>query len=231
MLSASLQAFYTIYTAVLLFLTQQLAISRTLVCHVKLTAIHDVSGAWAGLGSALSSVWRQTDVPAAWWMTSAVAAYLVSITVLHVTSSTLLQFQPFQHLYDDFRANNTRMAKRFILWFFRKPGIYYSITADCQSFEWTGICRIIKHHTLRHLQHKHYSRKCDCECDDDNLALRIDSKSIVPFGPVASHVFNASALWPDQIHMVPWVEYEDPYSEVPECKADKREDFADGLSA
>ncbi|KAG1848853.1 hypothetical protein C8R48DRAFT_813231 [Suillus tomentosus] len=47
------------------------------------------------LGSAFSSVWRQTDVPSSWWTTSAVAAYLASITVLHVTSSTLLQFQTF----------------------------------------------------------------------------------------------------------------------------------------
>ncbi|KAG1881230.1 hypothetical protein F4604DRAFT_470565 [Suillus subluteus] len=62
---------------------------------VKLTTIHDISGAWAGPGSALSSVWRQTDVPASWWTTPAVATYLASITVLHVTSSTLLQFQTF----------------------------------------------------------------------------------------------------------------------------------------
>ncbi|KAG2125724.1 hypothetical protein DEU56DRAFT_961190 [Suillus clintonianus] len=94
-LSASLQAFYTIYTAVLLFLTQRLAVSRTLVRRQKLTAIHDVSGAWAGLGSALSSVWQQTDVSASWWMTSTVAAYLACISVLHVTSSTLLQIQTF----------------------------------------------------------------------------------------------------------------------------------------
>ncbi|KAG0691639.1 hypothetical protein DFH29DRAFT_1016108 [Suillus ampliporus] len=128
-LSASLQAFYTIYTAVLLFLTQRLAISRTLVHHLKLTAIHDITGAWvgfgsalnnvwqqthipalwwttsavihditgawAGLSSALSSVWRQTNIPASWWTTFAVTAYLASISVLHVTSSTLLQFQTF----------------------------------------------------------------------------------------------------------------------------------------
>ncbi|KAG0694158.1 hypothetical protein DFH29DRAFT_1083930 [Suillus ampliporus] len=94
-LSASLQAFYTIYTAVLLFLTQRLAISRTLVRRLKLTAIHDIIGAWAGLGSALGSVWRQTNIPASWWMTFAVTAYLASISVLHVTSSTLLQFQTF----------------------------------------------------------------------------------------------------------------------------------------
>ncbi|KAG0694159.1 hypothetical protein DFH29DRAFT_1083931 [Suillus ampliporus] len=94
-LSASLQAFYTIYTAVLLFLTQRLAISRTLVRRLKLTAIHDISGAWAGLGSALSSVWQQTDIPASWWTTFSVTAYLASISVLHVTSSTLLQLPTF----------------------------------------------------------------------------------------------------------------------------------------
>ncbi|KAG0693049.1 hypothetical protein DFH29DRAFT_881780 [Suillus ampliporus] len=94
-LSASLQAFYTIYTAGLLFLTQWLAISRTLVRRLKLTAIHDITGAWADLGSALSSVWRQTNIPASWWTTFAVTTYLASISVLHVTSSTLLQFQTF----------------------------------------------------------------------------------------------------------------------------------------
>ncbi|KAG1744644.1 uncharacterized protein EDB91DRAFT_1246758 [Suillus paluster] len=94
-LSASLQAFYTVYTAVLVFLTQRLAMSRALVRHLKLTTIHDISSAWAGLGSALSSVWKQIDVPTSLWATTAVTTYLVCISVLHVTSSTLLQFQTF----------------------------------------------------------------------------------------------------------------------------------------
>ncbi|KAG2143695.1 hypothetical protein DEU56DRAFT_900243 [Suillus clintonianus] len=94
-LSASLQAFYTVYTAVLLFFTQRLAMSRSLVHRLKLTTIHDISGAWSGLGSALSSVWQQTDIPASWWMISTVTAYLVCISVLHITSSTLLQIQTF----------------------------------------------------------------------------------------------------------------------------------------
>ncbi|KAG1848851.1 hypothetical protein C8R48DRAFT_778782 [Suillus tomentosus] len=105
-LSASLQAFYTIYTAVLLFLTQRLAISRTLVRRVKLTAVHDISCAWAGLGSALTSVWRQTDICASRWTTSAVAIYLASITVLHVTSSTLLQFQTSESLTNMGRSSS-----------------------------------------------------------------------------------------------------------------------------
>ncbi|KAG1744345.1 hypothetical protein EDD22DRAFT_786287, partial [Suillus occidentalis] len=94
-LSASLQAFYTLYTAVLVFLTQRLAVSRALVSRLKLTSIHDISGAWAGIGSALGSVWKQTGTPASLWATTAVTAYLVCISVLHVTSSTLLQFQSF----------------------------------------------------------------------------------------------------------------------------------------
>ncbi|KAG2110030.1 hypothetical protein BD769DRAFT_1691600 [Suillus cothurnatus] len=94
-LSASLQAFYTLYTVVLVFLTQRLAISKALVCRLKLTTIHDISGAWAGLGSALSSVWKQTRTPASLWATTAVTTYLICISVLHVTSSTLLQLQTF----------------------------------------------------------------------------------------------------------------------------------------
>ncbi|KAG1736318.1 hypothetical protein EDB19DRAFT_1910270 [Suillus lakei] len=94
-LSASLQAFYTLYTAILVFLTQRLAMSRALVRRLKLTSIHDISGAWAGLGSALSSVCKQTGIPASLWATTAVTAYLVCISVLHITSSTILQFQTF----------------------------------------------------------------------------------------------------------------------------------------
>ncbi|KAG2757956.1 hypothetical protein P692DRAFT_20710186 [Suillus brevipes Sb2] len=92
-LSASLQAFYT--ATVLVFLTQRLALSRALRHRLKLTSIHDISGAWSGLGSALSSVWKQTAIRASVWTTTAVTAYLVCISVLHVTSSTLLQFQTF----------------------------------------------------------------------------------------------------------------------------------------
>ncbi|KAG1849961.1 hypothetical protein F4604DRAFT_1959430 [Suillus subluteus] len=94
-LSVSLQAFYTIYTAVLLFLTQRLVMSRTLVRRRKLTAIHDILGSWMGLGSALNSLWQQIDISISWWMTFAVTVYLASMSVLHVTSSTLLRLQPF----------------------------------------------------------------------------------------------------------------------------------------
>ncbi|KAG2110063.1 hypothetical protein BD769DRAFT_1642821 [Suillus cothurnatus] len=90
-----LHAFYTLYTAVLVFLTQRVAMSRVLEHRLKLTTIHDISSAWAGLGSALSGLCKQTRIPASLWAIIAVTIYLVCISVLHVTSSTLLQFQTF----------------------------------------------------------------------------------------------------------------------------------------
>lgn len=69
--------------------------SSALIRRLKLTTIHDVSSAWAGLGSALSNVWKQTGIPASLWATAAVTTYLVCISVLHITSSTLLHFQTF----------------------------------------------------------------------------------------------------------------------------------------
>ena len=35
------------------------------------------------------------DIPASWWTTSSVAVYLACISVLHVTSSSILQLQSF----------------------------------------------------------------------------------------------------------------------------------------
>jgi hypothetical protein len=69
--------------------------SSALIRRLKLTTIHDISSAWAGLGSALSNVWKQTGIPASLWATAAVTTYLVCISVLHITSSTLLHFQTF----------------------------------------------------------------------------------------------------------------------------------------
>ncbi|KAG1869442.1 hypothetical protein DFJ58DRAFT_855811 [Suillus subalutaceus] len=209
-LSASLQAFYTdliqIYTAVLLFLTQQLAISRTLVRRLKLTAIHDISGAWAGLGSALSSVWRQTDIPASWWTTSAVATYLASITVLHVTSSTLLQFQTFN-------TSMTTSVPTTLGWLddssygsFANLGLVTPVPTSCQSFDWTAGNATVNATTVT----------SHCGLIPNVTYSANTSAAIVPFGPDSFRVLNASTLWPDQIHIVPWVEYEDPYNEVME---------------
>ncbi|KAG2092920.1 uncharacterized protein F5147DRAFT_721711 [Suillus discolor] len=163
-------AFYTVHIQrlFLLFLTQRLAISRTLVRHAKLTAVHDISGAWAGLGSALTSVWRQTDIPASWWTTSAVAAYLASITVLHVTSSTLLQFQTFN-------ASMTTSVPTTLGWlddssysYLTRPRTHYHIP--------TRLSNTTLYDTLK-------TTAIAVECDSSSCGT-----AIVPFGPVATRI-------------------------------------------
>ncbi|KAG1898897.1 uncharacterized protein F5891DRAFT_442831 [Suillus fuscotomentosus] len=222
-LSASLQAFYTIYTAVLLFLTQRLAISRTLVRRVKLTAVHDISGAWAGLGSALTSVWRQTDIPASWWTTSAVAAYLASITVLHVTSSTLLQFQTFN-------ASMTTSVPTTLGWLddssYGSSTYLGPITTSLQVVNHltglvsAGLYNTTLYDTLTttaiagNATVNATTVTSSCGLVPNVTYSANTSTAIVPFGPVATRVLNASTLWSDQIHIIPWTEYEDSYVNV-----------------
>ncbi|KAG2145695.1 hypothetical protein BD769DRAFT_1417277 [Suillus cothurnatus] len=224
-LSASLQAFYTTYTAVLLFLTQQLAIARTLVRRLKLTAIHDISGAWAGLGSALSSVWRQADIPASWWTTSAVAAYLASITVLHVTSSTLLQFQTFN-------TSMTTSVPTTLGWLddssygsfanlgFITPSL--PVVNHLTGLVSAGLSNTTLYDTLKtntiagNATVNATTLTSHCGLIPNVTYSANTSTAIVPFGPNSFRVLNASTLWSDQIHIVPWMEYEDPYNEVTE---------------
>ncbi|KAG2344185.1 hypothetical protein BDR05DRAFT_999340 [Suillus weaverae] len=228
-LSASLQAFYTdliqIYTAVLLFLTQRLAISRTLVRRLKLTAIHDISGAWGGLGSALSSVWQQTDIPASWWTTSAVAAYLAGITVLHVTSSTLLQFQTFNTsmttsvpttlgwLDDSSYSSSTNLG-------LITPSL--PIVNQLTGLVSAGLSNTTLYDTLKtntiagNATVNATTVTSTCGLIPNVTYSANTSTAIVPFGSNAFNVLNASNIWPDQIHVVPWMEYEDPYSKVRE---------------
>ncbi|KAG2105484.1 uncharacterized protein F5147DRAFT_702585 [Suillus discolor] len=222
-LSASLQAFYTIYTAVLLLLTQRLAISRTLVRRVKLTAVHDISGAWAGLGSALTSVWRQTDIPASWWTTSAVAAYLASITVLHVTSSTLLQFQTFN-------ASMTTSVPTTLGWLDDSSYGYLTdlgpittslpVVNHLTGLVSAGLSNSTLYDTLKttviagNATVNATTVTSSCGLVPNVTYSANTSTAIVPFGPVATHVLNASTLWSDQIHIIPWMEYEDSYGGV-----------------
>ncbi|KAG1898895.1 uncharacterized protein F5891DRAFT_1236073 [Suillus fuscotomentosus] len=222
-LSASLQAFYTIYTAVLLFLTQRLAISRTLVRRVKLTAVHDISGAWAGLGSALTSVWRQTDIPASWWTTSAVAAYLASITVLHVTSSTLLQFQTFN-------ASMTTSVPTTLGWLDDSSYNYLTdlgpittslpVVNHLTGLVSAGLSNTTLYDTLKttaisgNATVNATTVTSSCGLVPNVTYSANTSTAIVPFGPVATRVLNASTLWSDQIHIIPWMEYEDSYGGV-----------------
>lgn len=84
-----------VYTAGLVFLTQQLAVSRNLLLRQKLTSAHDKTSAWNGLGSAVVAVWRQYSIPTAVSGTIAIATYLACISALHITTPAILRLVPF----------------------------------------------------------------------------------------------------------------------------------------
>lgn len=85
-----------IYTVTLVVLTQQLAMHGILIKYQMLTATHDEATAWAGLGSALLVLWRQTHIAASVVGTLTVAIYLLGITILHISTPSLFNLQAFE---------------------------------------------------------------------------------------------------------------------------------------
>ncbi|KAF8417544.1 hypothetical protein L210DRAFT_3767241 [Boletus edulis BED1] len=96
-LKVFLQAFYTIYTAVLVFIVQRLAIYAAMAKQQKLTTIHDVCGAWNSIGAAIHTLWQQTKVVSSPSMILLVLAYLSCISGLHIISSSVIQFEAFNN--------------------------------------------------------------------------------------------------------------------------------------
>ncbi|KAF8119499.1 hypothetical protein EV363DRAFT_1197820 [Boletus edulis] len=94
-LSGGLQAFHILYTPLVVFVMHGLVLSTTFSSPEELTQIHDVCGAWSGLGAALSTLWSQTKASSSVWSVVLVAVYSACVLVLHVASSTMMQFQPF----------------------------------------------------------------------------------------------------------------------------------------
>ena len=85
-----------IYTIVLVVTTQKLAMQGIFLKYQTLTATHDESTAWIGLGSALLVLWKQTRIAAsvigALWVT----IYLIGISVLHISTPSLFNIQVFE---------------------------------------------------------------------------------------------------------------------------------------
>ncbi|KAF8449298.1 hypothetical protein L210DRAFT_2656525 [Boletus edulis BED1] len=94
-LSALLQAVYTLYSAILVAITQRLALCRIVGNRRKLTTVHDVSGAWTGIGAAIHVFWQQHQVASSILEIATVVTYLASMLVLHIGSSSIMQWQVF----------------------------------------------------------------------------------------------------------------------------------------
>ncbi|KAJ6479803.1 hypothetical protein C8R45DRAFT_1006019 [Mycena sanguinolenta] len=120
--------FITVYCAVLVFVTQTLATRRTLRKNRTLTAIHDETSGWSGIGSALLCVWDQKTVPAAVIPALSAFFYLGGVSVLQIstpglftaeifnsTSSTQVHTQGFPVLNFD-RYNMSSLEDRLKSW-------------------------------------------------------------------------------------------------------------------
>ncbi|KAL1732315.1 hypothetical protein EV714DRAFT_206955 [Schizophyllum commune] len=78
--------FATLYIALLVWLTQRLAMQRLLVAMpTTASGIHDEFNAWIGLGSALMTLLNQFSVKTAAKWVFCITTYLVNMSILHVT--------------------------------------------------------------------------------------------------------------------------------------------------
>ncbi|KAJ7164193.1 hypothetical protein C8R46DRAFT_1352016 [Mycena filopes] len=94
-ITAVTTSFGTIYSALLVFVTQTLFMKRSLQITQPLTAIHDTSAAWTGIGSAILHLWRQTTVPGSALGVITALLYLSNILVLHISSPALFSVVAF----------------------------------------------------------------------------------------------------------------------------------------
>ncbi|EIW84523.1 hypothetical protein CONPUDRAFT_135900 [Coniophora puteana RWD-64-598 SS2] len=90
------QAIATLIAAALVYTTQRLATRRAFKQRQTLTALHDQMSAWAGLGSAVISLFNQFDLAAAILGTGTIVSYLTLIAIIHITTPTLIGLEPTQ---------------------------------------------------------------------------------------------------------------------------------------
>ena len=79
----------------LVLLTQRLALRREFRARQTLSALHDNSNAWLGLGSSATVLWNQLAVRTAPIRVFLIAAYLAGIFVFHITTPALFNVAPY----------------------------------------------------------------------------------------------------------------------------------------
>lgn len=92
-MTISATIFATVYGALLICLTQRLALRRLLTSRQTLTAMHDEYNAWIGVGSALFSLYGQTRIRSALPSVTCISIYLVSAAILHVSIPAMFTLQ------------------------------------------------------------------------------------------------------------------------------------------
>ena len=79
----------------LVLLTQQLALKREFHVSQTLSALHDKSSAWLGVGSSALVLWSQLKVRTAPLRILLIAIYLAGIFVFHITTPSLFNVVPY----------------------------------------------------------------------------------------------------------------------------------------
>ncbi|KAJ7859234.1 hypothetical protein B0H13DRAFT_1901544 [Mycena leptocephala] len=95
LITAVTQTFGTVYLAVLVLVTQKLSVRHSLVTAQPLTATHDSTAAWAGIGAASLHLWHQKAVRASIIGILSVFLYLGTVLVLHISTPALFSLETF----------------------------------------------------------------------------------------------------------------------------------------
>ena len=74
---------------------QQLATSKLIAQRYYLTTVHDTANAWTGIGAAVYALLQQKKTPSSIWAMIGVVMYLACVSVIHIASSTIMQFIAF----------------------------------------------------------------------------------------------------------------------------------------
>ncbi|KAF7375774.1 hypothetical protein MSAN_00467100 [Mycena sanguinolenta] len=94
--STTTTTFGTVYSAVLVFVTQKLSTRHSLQRYQPLTVTHDDAKAWGGIGAAIALLWNQTKFPGASIMgVLSASIYLAAVLGLHIASSSLFSLVAF----------------------------------------------------------------------------------------------------------------------------------------
>ncbi|KAJ7133250.1 hypothetical protein C8R44DRAFT_870660 [Mycena epipterygia] len=97
LITATATAFGTVYSALLVVVTQTLSMRRDLQVDQVLTATHDKAAAWAGIGAAIFHLWHQKAVRSHASIVGVLSAalYLSAILGVHITTSSLFSLGTF----------------------------------------------------------------------------------------------------------------------------------------
>lgn len=84
-----------VYYTLLLYLIQQQATNHAIQTYAILTNTHDKLSGWAGLGSAVSTLHKQLMLPVSLSGTLLICLYLLSVSMLQITTPALASVQAF----------------------------------------------------------------------------------------------------------------------------------------